>query len=31
MIAFNYETEFQLKDENLSEKWIEKGVLEKGF
>ncbi|MBT3742901.1 MAG: rRNA maturation RNase YbeY [Polaribacter sp.] len=31
MIAFNYETEFQLKDENLSEKWIEKVVLEKGF
>jgi len=31
MIAFNYETLFQLKDENLLENWIEKVVLEKGF
>ena len=31
MIAFNYETLFQLKDENLLENWIQKVVLEKGF
>lgn len=31
MIAFNYETLFRLKDENLLVKWIEKVVLEKGF
>jgi probable rRNA maturation factor len=31
MIVFNYETLFQLKDENLLENWIEKVVLEKGF
>jgi probable rRNA maturation factor len=31
MIAFNYETLFRLKDENLLGKWIEKVVLEKGF
>tara|TARA_B110000503_G_scaffold85442_1_gene130013 strand:- start:1743 stop:2156 length:414 start_codon:yes stop_codon:yes gene_type:complete len=31
MIAFNYETSFQLKEENLLESWIEKVVSEKGF
>ena len=31
MITFNYETSFQVKDENLIEKWIEKVVLKNGF
>ena len=31
MIAFNYETSFQLKEENLLENWIEKVVSENGF
>ena len=31
MIAFNYETSFQLKDESLLENWIEETVLKQGF
>ena len=31
MITFNYETSFDLKDENLLEKWIYKTVSEQGF
>ena len=31
MITFNYETSFQLKDENLLEKWVEKTVSNQGF
>ena len=31
MITFNYETEFNLEDENQLENWIEKVVSEKGF
>tara|TARA_B110000211_G_C13752265_1_gene409355 strand:- start:120 stop:533 length:414 start_codon:yes stop_codon:yes gene_type:complete len=31
MIAFNYETPFQLKDETLLDNWIKKVVSEKGF
>ena len=31
MIAFNYETSFQLNDENLLEDWIKNIVSDKGF
>jgi rRNA maturation RNase YbeY len=31
MITFNYETDFQLKDEGFVENWIEKVVLINGF
>ena len=31
MITFNYETEFNIKDENQLENWIEKVVLDNGF
>lgn len=31
MIAFNYETSFELKDENGVQNWIEKVVSDKGF
>lgn len=31
MITFNYETEFNIEDENQLENWIEKVVSEKGF
>ena len=31
MITFNYETEFNLEDENQLENWVEKVVLDKGF
>lgn len=31
MVTFNYETEFELKDENLLEYWIDTVVSKKGF
>ncbi|WP_166386094.1 rRNA maturation RNase YbeY [Polaribacter sp. 11A2H] len=31
MITFNYETDFDLKDENLLEYWIDNVVSKKGF
>ncbi|PQJ68732.1 MULTISPECIES: rRNA maturation RNase YbeY [Polaribacter] len=31
MVTFNYETEFELKDENLLEYWIDTVVSNKGF
>lgn len=31
MITFNYETSFELKDENDVQNWIEKVVSDKGF
>ena len=31
MIAFNYETEFQLKDEENTSRWIEKCIKNEGF
>lgn len=31
MITFNYETEFNLEDENQLENWIDKVVSDKGF
>ncbi|WP_282071866.1 rRNA maturation RNase YbeY [Polaribacter atrinae] len=31
MVTFNYETEFDLKDENLLEYWIDNVVSKKGF